>query len=54
MRVGASLVWVVILNWNGWEDTLDYLSSLEKLDYPNYEVVLVDNGSTDRSEGIVG
>jgi GT2 family glycosyltransferase len=43
-------VFVIILNWNGWEDTLDCLSSLEHLDYQAYEVVVVDNGSTDGSE----
>ncbi len=41
---------VIVLNWNGWQDTLDCLSSLEKLDYPNYKMVVVDNGSTDGSE----
>lgn len=46
----APLVHTIILNWNCWEDTLDCLASLEKLDYPNYEVVVVDNGSTDGSE----
>ncbi len=40
---------IVILNWNGLSDTLDCLASLEHLDYPDYEVVVVDNGSTDGS-----
>jgi GT2 family glycosyltransferase len=39
----------VILNWNCWSLTLDCLQSLEALDYPNYHVVVVDNGSTDGS-----
>jgi GT2 family glycosyltransferase len=43
-------VLVIVLNWNGCDDTLSCLSSLEKLDYPNHEVVVVDNGSTDDSE----
>lgn len=40
---------VIVLNWNNGPDTLECLESLEKLDYPNYEVLLVDNGSTDGS-----
>ena len=40
---------IVILNWNGKEDTLECLTSVKKLDYSNYEIVLVDNGSVDGS-----
>lgn len=40
---------IVILNWNGKEDTLECLASVGQLDYPNYEVIVVDNGSTDDS-----
>ena len=36
---------VIILNWNGLEDTIECLESLRKATYPNYDVVLVDNGS---------
>ncbi len=36
---------VIILNWNGLEDTIECLESLSKADYPNYEVVVVDNAS---------
>jgi glycosyltransferase involved in cell wall biosynthesis len=43
---------VVIANYNG-ERTLDLcLRSLQNLNYPNYEVILVDDGSTDRSRQI--
>ncbi len=43
-------VCVIILNWNGKELLKDCLSSLFKLtDYPNYKVIVVDNGSTDGS-----
>lgn len=42
-------VYVIVLNWNGKEDTLDCLRSLRTTDYDNYQVVLVDNGSTDNS-----
>ena len=36
---------IVILNWNGLDDTTECLESLKKVDYPNYEVIVVDNGS---------
>ena len=41
---------IVVLNWNGWRDTLECLVSLEHLAYPNYKVVVVDNASSDGSE----
>jgi GT2 family glycosyltransferase len=40
---------VIVLNWNGWQDTLACLASLQLLDYGNYELLVVDNGSTDDS-----
>lgn len=39
---------VIVLNWNGKEDTLQCLGSLEDLTTP-HEVVVVDNGSIDGS-----
>jgi len=40
---------IVVLNWNGLADTLACLASLAELDYPEREVVVVDNGSSDGS-----
>jgi len=40
-------VFIIILNWNGWEDTKECLESLDRVAYDNFEVVLVDNGSKD-------
>ncbi len=40
---------IIILNWNGPEDTIECLESLFKIEYDNYNVVLVDNGSEDDS-----
>jgi len=36
---------VIVLNWNGLDDTVECLESLRKISYPNYAVVVVDNGS---------
>jgi len=43
------LVVVSILNWNGWRETLVCLGSVRRLDYPNYLIVVVDNGSRNDS-----
>jgi GT2 family glycosyltransferase len=43
------LVYVIVLNWNGKDDTVECLDSLMKMSYPNFRVVVVDNGSTDGS-----
>jgi GT2 family glycosyltransferase len=44
---------VVVLNWNGKKDTFECLQSLEHLDYPNYEIIVVDNASTDGSQKFI-
>ncbi len=42
-------VGVVVLNWNAWPDTLECIESVMRLDYPNFEIILCDNASTDGS-----
>jgi hypothetical protein len=42
-------VTIVVLNWNAWEVTCDCIQSLWQIEYPNFETVLVDNGSTNDS-----
>jgi len=45
----APKVAIIILNWNNYADTKECLESLENLTYQNYEIIVVDNGSTDGS-----
>jgi len=40
---------VVILNWNQWGHTLRCLATLFQSTYENFDVILVENGSTDDS-----
>jgi len=40
---------IIILNWNGWSDTVECLESVYQINYPNYHVVVVDNHSSDNS-----
>jgi GT2 family glycosyltransferase len=39
----------ILLNWNGWEDTVGCLTSLSKLNYRNFLTIVVDNGSSNDS-----
>ena len=45
------VVCVVLLNYNGELDTIECLKSLEKIDYPYFNVLLVDNKSHPESVG---
>ena len=45
----AGSVNLFVLNWNGRDLTLDCLSSLEKVIYPNVKIHIIDNGSSDNS-----
>ena len=42
-------VYVIVLNWNKYEDTKKCLESLGKASYPNLKTIVVDNGSVDSS-----
>lgn len=51
--MNSSKVGVIVLNLNGAGVLENCLRSIEKISYPNVEVVVVDNGSTDGSASIV-
>jgi hypothetical protein len=42
-------VLIIVLNWNGKDDTLECLESVRRIDYSNFGIVVVDNGSKDGS-----
>lgn len=43
------MTYVILVNWNGWRDTLECLESLFISDSAEYKVVVCDNGSSDDS-----
>ncbi len=45
----VSRVYIITVNWNGWQNTVECLESLLLLEYPNYRIVVCDNGSCDDS-----
>ncbi|ABS56270.1 glycosyl transferase, family 2 [Methanoregula boonei 6A8] len=49
MLMESPRVCIILLNWNGWQDTLACISSLRRITYPNYRIILIDNGSNDNS-----
>lgn len=41
---------IIILNWNGWEDTINCVNSLQETDCAEpYKIIIIDNCSTDDS-----
>lgn len=46
-------IFIIVLNWNGKNDTLECLASLRKLAYGNFQTVVVDNGSKDGSVEVI-
>lgn len=48
-----SLVYIILVNWDGLDDTLECLASLNKIDYKNYRIMVVDNGSKNNQANII-
>jgi GT2 family glycosyltransferase len=48
-NIKDQLTVIVILNWNGWRDTIECLDSVADLTHTYYAVIVVDNASTDES-----
>jgi GT2 family glycosyltransferase len=42
-------VYIIIINWNGLKDTIECLESVLQLNYDNFKILVVDNGSSDDS-----
>ena len=42
-------IYIIILNWNGWQDTIECLESVFQNDYDNFQVIVCDNASKDDS-----
>jgi GT2 family glycosyltransferase len=42
-------IYILIVNWNNWQDTLICLESVFRSDYADFKVIVCDNGSQDNS-----
>jgi GT2 family glycosyltransferase len=54
-RLGMNnpIITAIVLNWNGREYVEEAVSSLLEQSYPNLEIIIVDNGSTDGSRRLI-
>lgn len=43
------MVYIILVNYNGIEDTIECLNSLKNIDYMDYKIIVVDNASSDNS-----
>ncbi len=46
-------VLIIILHWKGLENTIECLKSVKNIDYPNYNVLVIDNASHDNPEVVI-
>ncbi len=51
--VAQPLVYIVVLTWNGKDDTLECLRSLRDVTYSNFKILVVDNASVDGTAAAV-
>lgn len=51
--MNSPLVYIILLNYNGYKDTIECCDSLSKITYDNYKIIIVDNNSTNDSEKIL-
>lgn len=48
-RIPPGKVYVILLNWNGWRDTIECLETVFRSTYSNFQVIVCDNNSSDDS-----
>lgn len=48
-HISVKRVSIILVNWNGWQDTIECLQSLRQLNYAPFRVIVCDNGSIDNS-----
>lgn len=48
MMTERPLVAIILVNYNGYKDTIDCVKSLQKITYPNYKIIVVNNGSSEK------
>jgi GT2 family glycosyltransferase len=53
MKTQSPLVSIIILNYNQLKVTCEFLDSARRLEYPNYEIIMVDNASKEDPTSVI-
>jgi GT2 family glycosyltransferase len=53
MLLSTPSVTIILLNWNSWQDSAECIESCKRLSYPYFQLLIVDNDSSDGSEAIL-
>ena len=48
-HLSVSRVYIILVNWNGWQDTVECLESLLLLKFNDFRIVICDNASSNES-----
>lgn len=46
-------VYIIVLNYNNYSETINCVNSLKKISYPNATIVIIENCSTNNSKGVL-
>ena len=49
----SPLVYIIVINFINYQDTIECIESLKKLDYSNFQIIIIDNASPNNSEEIL-
>lgn len=52
-KVDCPKVSIIAINWNGLSDTIECINSVLCNDYPNYNIIVLDNGSDDSEANVL-
>jgi GT2 family glycosyltransferase len=52
-NISIPSVYIVILNWNGINDTIECIKSLRKINFNNYKIIVVDNASEENEGDLI-
>lgn len=47
------LVYIILVNYNGYHDTAECMSSLDRINYDNFRIIIIDNASCEKDRNLL-